>query len=196
MGGDISFPDLSARFKPNRSDILSTSNLDKAEGYWHLFHGRPEDAVGAFDRACQQPVKHRVLIYHTVAGAPALAKALRLSAQQVEQDDPKRAGHLRRRALRLAKRAAWLSLLFQTERAISLRELSLAYADLGKIRKALKHAERSCTVASGQKARYELAQSTLVASRLREQLGIPGANEQVQAAEATLREFEEPISRM
>ena len=67
------------------------------------------------------------------------------------------------------------------------------YADLGRIKKALKLATKSCTVALGQKAKYEHAQSLLVQGELGKRLGRHEANEQLRTAQAELDRIEDEM---
>jgi hypothetical protein len=189
VGGNLPFDRLRGNFAMNPDDILSTCNLDKGEGYWHLYHGRSAEAVAAFERACDQPRKHLLLLYHTIAGMPGRAMALREHAEEIAKSDTSQAKRVRKRAMRMARRAALFPRFFVVERPHAFRELSLSHAAMGSTKKAWKFAVKSCASAEQQKAKYELAQSNLVRAQLAVQLGMPHAAAQVEDSQRVLAEF-------
>ena len=191
--GNLPLDELKSCYTPVPEDIISTVNALKAESLWHLAQGRSEKAVGVLERAWDLAKKNFVIMAHTVATLPLLVNALRIHADAVEAEDPRQSQRIRKRALRLAKWTAWFMRFFPTEHAYALRELSLIFAATGKTTRALRAADKSCAVAERQNAKYEHAQSLLVRGRLAEQLGLPDAEGQVQAAEAALKAIELPI---
>ena len=90
----------------------------------------------------------------------------------------------------MSKWADRLSWFLPPERPRALRELALVYADRGRLKKAWSLAAKSCTVAEGQKAKYEHAQSLLVQGELAKRLGRPEAGEQLLNAQAELDRIE------
>jgi hypothetical protein len=118
---------------------------------------------------------------------------LRRRAEAVRAKDARQSEQLLRRAYRVAKWATRITRLFPGALPHSLRERSLILEAYGKTKQALSFADRSCTVALGQKAKYEHAQSLLVRGKLAKQLGLPEADEQIRAAEAALDEIERPV---
>jgi hypothetical protein len=88
---------------------------------------------------------------------------------------------------RLANRLSWF---LPPERPHALRELSLAYAHRGRIKKACKLVAKSCRIAEQQTARYEHAQSLLVKGRLAKEMGDPTADDQIRIAQAKVDQIE------
>jgi tetratricopeptide (TPR) repeat protein len=95
--------------------------------------------------------------------------------------------------MRVAKWANRLSGLLPPERPHALRELSLAYAHRGQVKKAWKLAAESCRKATSLKARYEYAKSLLVLGKLGKQLGHPEAAEQIQQALQSIQRIEDAV---
>jgi hypothetical protein len=126
---------------------------------------------------------------------PELAKACRLHAEAVHNEDLQQAKQLRKRALYLSKWAVRITRLFPATYPFSLRELAEIYAALGKPKKGLKYAQKSCAVAETQDAKYEYAQSQLVCGKLGRELGLLEAADQLAEAERELARFQEMIDR-
>jgi tetratricopeptide (TPR) repeat protein len=191
--GNIPFEELRSCYPCRPDDVMSTVHGIMAEGHWHTFHGRTEDALQAFERAGELVRKTCCVNSHMIVALPELAAAVRRHAEAVQHKDPQHAEHLRRRAYRLAKWATRITRLFPAAYPLALRERSLILAAYGKTWKALKYADRSCAVAEEQKAKYEHAQSLLVRGKLAKQLGLPEAGEQIRSAEAVLDAIEAPV---
>ncbi|MFI5459430.1 MAG: protein kinase [Isosphaerales bacterium] len=191
--GNIPFEELKSCYPCRPDDVMSTVHGIMAEGHWHTFHGRTEEALQAFDRAGELVRKSLCVNAHMIVVMPELAGALRRHAGAIQANDAQQAEHLRRRAYRVAKWATRLTWLFPAAYPLALRERSLILAAFGKTRKALKYADKSCAVAEAQKAKYEHAQSLLVRSKLAKELALPEAEEQIRAAEAAIDEIERPI---
>ena len=90
---------------------------------------------------------------HTILVMPALAMGLRLHADAVQHTDAQQSEPLRKRAYRVAKWAVRITRLFPAAYPYSLRELSILLAASGKMRKALKVADRSCAMPRSDHAR-------------------------------------------
>jgi tetratricopeptide (TPR) repeat protein len=191
--GNIPFEELKSFYPCRPDDIMSTVHGVMAEGHWHSYHGRTEEALQAFERAGQLVRKSHCLNAHTILALPMLASALRLHADTAGRSAALHGDQLRRRAYRLAVWCARITRFFPAAYPLSLRELSLMLAAQGKLRKALKRADESCAVAERQKARYEHAQSLLVRGKIARQLGRPEAEEQIRRAEAALDAIERPL---
>jgi hypothetical protein len=191
--GNLPFEDLRKRIPDRPDDVLSTVHATMAEGLWHSYHSRSQEALNVFEAAAAMVRKSLCLNSHTILVMPMLARALRLRADDLQETDPRQCKELRRRSLRLANRAAWISRLFPNARPLMLRELSAIQRATGRLSSALKNAEKSCAVAKRQDAAYELAQSQLLRGKLASQLVLPGADQQIQSAEAELERFDEMI---
>ncbi len=161
-----------------------------AEGHWHTHHGRTAEALQTFERAGDLVRKSLCVNSHMIVVMPELAGALRRPADALQATDARQAEQLRRRAYRLAEWAVRVTRMFPAVHPLSLRELSLILAARGNTKKALKVADKSCTVAQGQKAKYEHAQSLLVRGKLAKKLGLPEADEHIRTAEVTLEAIE------
>src|SRR5262249_28180972 len=146
-----------------------------------------------FERAAELVRKTLCVNSHTILTVPMLAIGLRLHADAVQPRDMQQADLLRRRAYRVAKWATRITRLFPAAYPIALRERALILAAMGKTKRSLKYADRSCAVAGAQKAKYEHAQSLLVRGKLANGLGLPEAEEQIRTAEAALDAMEGPI---
>jgi tetratricopeptide (TPR) repeat protein len=194
--GNLLLDELKSCYTPMPEDIVSTVNAMKAESLWHLAQGRAEKAVSGLERAWDLAKKNVVIMTHTVAALPLLVNALRVHADAIETEDPRQSQRLRKRALRIAKRTAWFTRFFPTELPYSLRELSLVYAATGKLKKALRAADKSCAIAKRQNAKYEHAKSLLVRGQLAQQLGLPEASDEIDAATAVLRVIEAPLGEI
>jgi two-component system sensor kinase len=186
--GNLPFEELKTYFRPLPENVIATSMLLMGEGYWHWFHSRTESALQAFDSAYQYARKSFAINHMTVATLPCLVTALRRHSEALDGEDDKQARRIRRRALRLAKWATRLTRFFPAHYSHSLRELSFAYVAKGRLKKALRLAEKSCAVAEGQKAKYEYAESLLLRGQLTQQLGLPGAEDEIRTAEVALAE--------
>jgi tetratricopeptide (TPR) repeat protein len=188
--GNLPFEELRSCYPCRPDDVMSTVHGIMAEGHWHTFHGRTEEALQTFERAGELVRKTFCVNSHTILALPELAAAVRRHAEAVQPKDPQQGEHLRRRAYRLAKWATRLTRLFPAAYPLALRERSLTLTAYGKTRKALKYADKSCAVAAAQKAKYEHAQSLLVRGKIALQLGLPEAAEQIRTAEAALDAIE------
>ena len=175
---------------------MSTVHAVLAEGYWHSFHGRTKEALECYERAADMVWKTRCVNSHMILVLPMLVQGLRLQADATDVEDPKEARRLRKRARKRAKLATRLTWLFPAAYPLALRERALILDAVGKTKKALRFAEKSCRVAEVQKAKYEHAQSLLVRGRLAKMLWRPEADEQIRIAEAAIEEIEVPVRAM
>jgi two-component system sensor kinase len=188
--GNIPFEEVRRCYQCRPDDVMSTVHGVMAEGHWHTFHGRTEEALRAFEQAAEMVRTSFCVNSHMILVLPELAAALRRHADAVEGTDRRQSERLRKRAYRLAKWAKRITRLFPAAYPQSLREWSLILAAYGKTKKALKYVDKSCAVAQRQKARYEHAQSLLLRGQFARQLGRPEAQEQIRTAQAALDEIE------
>ena len=190
--GNLPLDQLRTCLRPLPEDICATDHLVMAEGYWHRFHGRTEEALAAFQRVQPGQGSPDDQLPH---GRGAAAPRDRLAAPR-RRDPPQRSetrSTAAPRALKLARWAVRITRFFPAYYPYSLRELSVQLAARGQVKKALKYAEKSCSVAQGQKARYEDAESLLQRGMLASQLGLPEAASQIHTAEAALEAIEKPV---
>jgi len=191
---NLPFEDLRSCFPSRPDDVMSTVHGIMAEGLWHSFHNRTQESLEAFERAADMVRKSLCVNSHTILVVPMLAFALRRRAEAVAPTDARQASVLRRRALRAAKWAVRLTRIFPAAYPLALRELALALAARGRPRKALRVAEKSCSVAQRQKAKYEYAQSLLVRGNLATQLGHADGPQLVAEAQSQLDAIEKTVA--
>jgi tetratricopeptide (TPR) repeat protein len=191
--GNVPFEKLKSCFPNRPDDVMSTVHGIMAEGHWHTYHGRTEEALQAFERAAQRIRESLCVNSHTILVLPELAAALRRHAAAIKDQDSRQCAQLLRRSDRLSKWSTRIMRLFPAAYPLALRERSLILSDLGKTKRALKFAEKSCSVAQKQKARYEYAQSQLVRGKLAKELGRSEGEEQIRTAQAALADFDRMI---
>ncbi len=193
--GNIPFEQLQSCYPCRPDDVMSSVHGIMAEGHWHRFHGRTADSLKQFEQAVSIIWKSQCINSHMILAWPELATALRLHADTLETKDRTQCSQLRRRAFRIAKWSARIMRLFPAAYPLALRELSLNLLMKGKLAKALKVVDKSCSVAEKQKAKFEHAQSLLVRGRIAQKLGRPEGDEQVRTAEADMHKMESAIGR-
>ena len=192
--GNFPFEELKSCFPCRPDDVMSTVHGIMAEGLWHSYHGRTQESLETFERAAGIVRKSLCVNSHTILVVPMLAGALRRRAEAVAPTDARQASVLRSRALRAAKWAARLTRIFPAAYPLALRELSLALASKGSLRKAQRAAEKSCRAAERQNAKYEYAQSLLVRGKLACELGLPDGAAIVAQAQGQLESLEQTIA--
>jgi two-component system sensor kinase len=191
--GNFPFEELRGCYPCRPDDVMSSVHGIMAEGHWHTFHGRTAEALRAFERAGAM-VKQSVCVNsHTILALPNLAAASRRHAETMATQDPRQSEELLRRADKLSRWATRITSLFAAAYPVALRERALILAARGKRKRALKFADKSCTVALAQKAKYEHAQSLLVRGQIARQLGRHEADDQIRQAEAAIEAIERPL---
>jgi serine/threonine protein kinase/tetratricopeptide (TPR) repeat protein len=194
--GDLPFDQLKRELSPLQEDIQSTCQLHQAEGNWHLFHDRTQEALESFRRAFRLAKDNVVVNFHTVPALPSYVRALRLRADAEQSGDNSFSRKTRRRSLRLSKWACRLTRLFPPEHPSSLRELSLLLAQRGRkpraLRKALKYATKSRAAADKQQAKFESAQSLLLCGQIGLDLDLANAKDLISQAESMLDSIKRP----
>ena len=195
VGGKLPFDELQSCCALATDDVLCSCNRAMAEGHWHLGAGRTEQAIAAFERVIKLCKQNQLLNFHPIDALPWLVHALRCRADELRETDRAESHRLLKRALRLGKRAAWITRFFPTSHSSTLRELGLVYADRGQVRKALRLVAKSLAVAEKQGAKYEQAQSRACIGQLRKRLGHAGADEEIQRADVAWRHIREAARR-
>ena len=188
--GNLPFEELKGCFPCRPDDVMSTVHGLMAEGHWHSFHERTAEALDRFERSATLVLATWCVNSHMIMVMPELATALRAHALAIRRADPRESERLARRALVQARRAAWITRFFPAAYPVALRELSIQLADRGRIREAIRAADRSCALAEGQKARYEHARSLRVRGEIGKRFGLQGAAEQIRAAEQAIEAIE------
>jgi tetratricopeptide (TPR) repeat protein len=191
--GNFPFEELRGCYPCRPDDVMSTVHGIMAEGHWHTFHGRTAEALQAFERAGAMVKRSLCVNSHTILAIPNLAAALRRHAETMATREPRQSDELLRRAEKLARWATKITSLFAAAYPVALRERALILAARGKLKRALKFADKSCTVALVQKAKYEHALSLQVRGQIARILGLPEADEQIRSAEAAIEAIERPL---
>ena len=195
--GGFPFSELCSRFHPVTDDMLKAAGLRVAESSWHRFHRRAEESLESSRKAMTTlreiwpipglswPIPQNIWL----DAISNHAAALRFMAETLSEQNRKRCRHLRREGLSTAKWAVKVEKNSKMYLPLALRELSLAYAGLGKVKKAYVYATKSLEIAGQQGAKQQSASSLLVCGQLGEQLGRPEARQQMDKAEAKLADF-------
>ena len=184
--GDLPFNQLKRQFRPLPEDIQSTCQLHQAEGNWHLYHNRTQEALESFNLAFRLAKDNVVVNFHTVPALTSYVRALRLRGDAEQSGDNSFSRKTRRRSLRRSKWACRLTRFFPPEHPSSLRELSLLLAQRGRKRKALKYARKSCAAADKQGAKFEYAQSLFLCGQIGRDLDLANAEDLISQAESML----------
>jgi hypothetical protein len=191
--GDFDFESIRPLFPDRPDDVMSTTHGRLAEAQYYLRHGRMSEAVATVELAWADIRQYKCFNSHTILVLPMMAKACRLHADQLRDTDPKVASKLSKRSLRFAVWAARVTRFIPAAYPMSLREAADCYRAVGKTRKALRLAEKSCQVAEKQSAKYEYAQSDLLRAELKQSLGIDGSLQELENAKAELERYQAVI---
>ncbi|MCU0873564.1 MAG: AAA family ATPase, partial [Pirellulaceae bacterium] len=179
--------------RPRGADSQTTSQVWQAEGLRRQATGDFLAAADAFQRGWD--IARRGGIYNTyvVTCLPGLAGALRREAARIQPTDAAAGRRLLKRARRAVRRGLRLARRFQNDLPHCLREAGLVAAAQGRRRTARRYFQKSLQVADSQGARYEHAQTSLALAELDRQLGKPGADQRIAAAEAAIADLERPV---
>jgi tetratricopeptide (TPR) repeat protein len=189
VDGRLPFEKYRSCFPLDRESHCATIQLLTAESVWHLAHGRTAEALRLTSEAVEIMRRNWLLHTHTGFAVSTFARACREHGDSLRSVDPAQSRKLYRRALRATRWAILLKRFVLLDEASFLREHSRALAALGKYRSALRFARQSCDVAERQQAKYELAQSRLVAAELSLRLGRVDAADELDRVRVTLRAF-------
>jgi eukaryotic-like serine/threonine-protein kinase len=170
-----------------------TVQLLTAEADWHLVHGRTDQALDKASNALD--IVHTNLLTNafSMIAFPVFMKSAREHARSLQESQPRESQRLLRRSIRAGRWGVRISRCVKTHAAATHRELALTWDALGRTRKAIKYARKSCRIAKQQDASYEYAKSLLVCGQLAEKLGRPEARQQIEEAEVKLRDFDRQI---
>ena len=191
--GNFPFDELVGCLGVHPGNNLASICVSMAEGYWHIHHGRTEDAVDAFKKAWQISWANSYLVTYNSWVLSDYVAALRTHAEAVEKGTPEKQGAIRRRWYKIARWANIVSLVLPPERPRALRELALVHLARGQLKKAWKLAEKSCRSAQATKSEYEYAKSLLVMGQIAKKLGRPEADDQIFNAQRELTRLEKAV---
>ncbi|MHB1033312.1 MAG: response regulator [Pirellulales bacterium] len=180
---------LAQEVNRERTDAQAKAQVLLAQGVQLVASGQYEQAVAVFEHALKDGRRLGLLNAYIAPSLAWLATSLRRQAESETRLTPTRRTELLKRAQRAARRAVCVGHRFQNDLPHALREAAHLLALRGRLRRSCRLFEKSLAVAERQGARYEYAQSLLAYGQLRQELGWPGAKEQVATAETTLREI-------
>jgi two-component system sensor kinase len=188
-GGKVPEEILAQEANRERTDAQAKGQVLVAQGVQLLASRQHERAVAVFQQAVAEGNRLGLLNAYVAPSLGWLATALRRQADSQTWLTPLKRNELLARAEVTARRAVRVGRRLQNDLPHALREYAHILALKGKIGRACRMLERSLAIAEQQGAKYEYAQTWLTYCQLRRELAWPGADEQVAAAEAALREF-------
>lgn len=176
---------IQSELERERLDPLSASAIIQARGLEFLHReDNPTEAARLIGDSLRLAFRRGFRNPFVFCGYSWHAEALRLVA---EREPP---GRSRSKAIKVAKRAARRALfetwLYRTSRARALREMGIISALEGKAAKARKYLISSQQVAESQEAVFEAARTRLAMGKAGLEFGWPGAQQNVDEAEATI----------
>lgn len=192
--GGFSYEKMAANLIPVPDNYQATNQQLQAESRWHLYHGRTKEGLDLAQQAFDLMMKHLVVNHITATNFPLLLEAIRQHAATLKDRDASEADRLLRRGYRQARWAVRFAGNFPDYPA-TLRELSSYYALRGKLRKAIKIAEKRVRVAEARKMKYESALSRLARAQYQHQIGLVQAD-QVEREEAAVAVFHDGIDAL
>ena len=157
-----------------------------AEACWNLHNQRFDKAQELLEQAWKHFLRNLPYPQKSASIIPLLVTTLRRRAESLQLTDPRSSARLFKLAFRRARFAVLICRFFPRQIPHANREFALLNESKGRLRKALKHAQRSCDVAEQQGARFEYAQSLLVKGRISQKLGRPSANREIETADTEL----------
>ena len=170
------------------ADVHTGAEVLQAEAMRLLGSGRPGEAVTVLDQAARMVAAKGLKQEYVAPIQPWLTTALRLEAEACPPWSRRRR-QLLRRARRAARRARRIARSYPNNRPHALRETALLAAARGRARRARRCFDESLRTADRQSARHEHAQTLLARGLVGEDLGWPGATEQVTRAREALAEL-------
>jgi two-component system sensor kinase len=186
-GGMVPEEILRQEVNRKRTDAQAKIQVLLAKGVQSTASGRHEEAVATFEQAVQESKRLGLLDAYIAPSWAWLATALCRQAETQAGLLPMKRTSLLARAQRAARHATRVGRRFQNDLPHALREWAHVLALRGRPGRACRLLERSLAVAQRQTAKYEYARTLLAYGRLRSELGLPAAAEQVAAAEEALR---------
>ena len=180
---------LAQEVNRERPDGQTKAQILLAQGVQLTESGLHEQAVAVFEQGVANGKPIMLISAYAAPNLAWLATALRRWAESETRLTPDKRNKLLKRAQTAARRAIRIGRRLQNDLPHALREYAYVRVLRGKIRRSCRLLEESLAVAERQDAKYEYAQTLLIYHRLRRELGWPGAEEQIAAAEAALQEI-------
>ncbi len=180
---------LAQEVNRQQPDGQTKAQILLAQGVQLTESGLHEQAVAVFERGAANGKPIMLISAYAAPNLAWLATALRRQAESETRLTPAKRTKLLKRAQTAARRAIRIGRRLQNDLPHALREYARILALRGKVGRSCRLLEESLAVAERQDAKYEYAQTLLFYHRLRRELGCPGAEEQIAAAETALREI-------
>ena len=187
-GGRVPDELLSEELKRSR-DPQGTAQVLLADGVRLMATQQYEQAAERFSRALVIAKKAGIVNAYVAPNLAWLATALRCQAEQQPSFAPWNRNILLFHAEMAARRALRTARWLRNDLPHALREYARILAIRGDTRRAARFFKKSLAAAEKQGARYEHAQTLLAYGRMLQEMGREGADLQVAAAEAALREI-------
>jgi two-component system sensor kinase len=176
-----------------RTDSQAKAQVLMAKGIQLTEAGQHERAVAVFQEALAEGKRLGLLNAYVAPNLAWLTTALRRQAESQSELTPIRRNAILLKAQAAARRAVRVGRRLQNDLPHALREYGRILALRGMPKQACRWIEKSLAVAERQGAKYEYALSLRTYGRLRKELQIRGADEQVAAADAILRQLVIPL---
>jgi len=169
-------------------DAHTTAEVLQAEAL-RVLEADPEAAARTLRRAVGVLRRARMLNVYVAPVFTWLATARRLQAERAGVYGPATRRRLRRRWRQAVRRAMLVARLYPNERSHALREAGLLAAASGGRRRARRLLDRSLRIATSCQAGVERAKTLQARGRVGKEMGWPGADDDLAAAEETLNQF-------
>lgn len=170
-GGKIPADVMQREVSRVRRDAQGNAQVLLAEGVRLLGSARPAEAAAVFEQALATARRAGVMNAYVSPNLAWLATALRRQAEEDRGYTLATRATLLKRASRAARRATLTALRFPEDLPHALREYAVVLAMRGKTRAAQWMLTWSAAAAAKQGARNELESTTLVRTRLGDELG-------------------------
>jgi diguanylate cyclase (GGDEF)-like protein/PAS domain S-box-containing protein len=191
-GGSVPAEATARALRRQNEDRHTTTEIHLAEAVRLLAEGDSAAAASMLDLAWRGVREAGLRQEYVVPVLPWLATALRAELEDLDAGD-ERLPRVRAEHLRTARRAVRISRSYRNNAPHALRELALAHAAAGRVRRCRRLLDRSVTVADAQGAAWERSRSALELARLGVALGWSGARDDLERAENELRQIEHPL---
>ncbi|EPX60986.1 hypothetical protein D187_001638 [Cystobacter fuscus DSM 2262] len=174
-------------------DTQTHTGLLQVEALRRMREEDLEGAVATLETAHRMVEKAKLRNEYVTPVGPWFITALRLLASRVSPLAPHRRAALLKRAWLVEKHSRSSAEAFRNNLAHLLRERGLLHAMEGHPRRARRWLDDSLRVAESLKMRHEAAQTRLARGQVGQELGWPGAAEDLETARRELQEMEQGL---
>jgi PAS domain S-box-containing protein len=189
-GGAIPWDIIEAQLAHPPDDVHTRLEVLQAQALRLIHDRRIDDAVDILVGADTYLRRSGLRQEYVAPVRPWLLTALRMQLQGASPLDPATRRRRIRRARRSARRARRLASSYRNNLPHALRESALVESIAGRRRRARRLLERSLSVATGQGARHECAQTLFAQAEIDAARGVAGAAEELELTRLTLAAYE------